>query len=182
MPDRKPVSIAISGKSGCGNTSVSGLVAEKLGLRLINYTFHTIAEEKGIPFKELQNLAEADSSWDKYLDRRQVEMAEAGNCVLGSRLAIWLMPEATLRVYLYASREVRADRIRRREGGEHETVLAETEERDRRDHERYKRIYGIDNDEFLFADLVINTENFTPEQEADLIVTALRLRTPERAG
>lgn len=182
MADKKPVSITISGKSGCGNTSVSGLVAAQLGLRLINYTFHTLADEKGIPFRELHNLAEADPSWDKYLDRRQVEMAEAGDCVLGSRLAIWLIPEATLRVYLYASREVRAERIHRREGGELETVLAETEERDRRDHERYKRIYGIDNDEFLFSDLVINTENFTPEQEAELIVAAVRLKVPELRG
>ncbi|HEY9053576.1 MAG TPA: hypothetical protein VIO60_02025, partial [Rectinemataceae bacterium] len=31
--------IAISGKSGCGNTTVSRLVAKRLERRFINYTF-----------------------------------------------------------------------------------------------------------------------------------------------
>jgi cytidylate kinase len=36
---QKVLRIAISGKSGCGNTTVSRMVAEKLGLRFINFTF-----------------------------------------------------------------------------------------------------------------------------------------------
>ena len=44
--------IAISGKSGCGNSSVSRIVAERLGLKLINYTFHDIAEGRG--FKKIK--------------------------------------------------------------------------------------------------------------------------------
>lgn len=80
--------IAVSGKSGCGNSTVSRLVAERLGLRLVNYTFHSIANEQGIPFEEVCQLAEEDSSWDRYLDRRQIELAMEQPCVLGSRLAV----------------------------------------------------------------------------------------------
>ena len=110
------VRIAVSGKSGCGNTTVSRLLAERLGVRLINYTFHDMAKERGIPFEQLCLLAENDSQYDRYLDRRQVELALEGSCVLASRLAIWLLERADLKVYLYAAAKVRARRIARREG------------------------------------------------------------------
>ena len=45
MELKKEIRIAISGKSGCGNTTVSGLLAQKLGIKLINYTFRQLAEE-----------------------------------------------------------------------------------------------------------------------------------------
>ena len=57
------VKIAISGKSGCGNSTVSGLVAKRLGLELINYTFKSIAEEMNISFAEVCRRAEEDSSY-----------------------------------------------------------------------------------------------------------------------
>ncbi len=42
--------IAISGKSGCGNTTVSTLVADRMNYKMINFTFRTLAKEKGIEF------------------------------------------------------------------------------------------------------------------------------------
>jgi len=82
------IRIAISGKSGCGNTTVSSLVAQELGLTLINYTFRNMAQERGMEFKEFCGLAERDLSIDRMLDEKQVELASGGSCVLGSRLAI----------------------------------------------------------------------------------------------
>jgi cytidylate kinase len=165
--------IAISGKSGCGNTTVSGMVAEALGFRLINYTFRNLAEDKGMTFRELHSLAQHDSSWDRYLDTRQVELAQDGNCVLGSRLAIWVLKDADLRVFLTASPEVRARRILRREGGNLTKVKEETRHRDAKDRQRYLSIYGIDNDNYQFADLVINTDNILPDQITKMILDRL---------
>ena len=45
--------IAISGKSGCGNTTVSGLLSEKLGVKLINYTFRQLAAEKSMTLSQV---------------------------------------------------------------------------------------------------------------------------------
>jgi cytidylate kinase len=164
--------IAISGKSGCGNSSVSKMVADRLGLRLINYTFRTMAQERGMSFQEFSRLAENDTSYDRMLDRRQIEMAAEGDCVLGSRLAIWLLKDADLRVYLTASIKVRAERIGRREGKSLEVALHETVDRDKRDRERYLKLYEIDNDDYDFADLVIDTERFEAYQVADQIAAA----------
>jgi cytidylate kinase len=150
--------IAVSGKSGCGNTTVSRILAERLGIRLINYTFHDMAAERGIPFEQLCLLAEGDSQYDRHLDRRQVELAMEGSCVLASRLAIWLLEQADLKVYLYASAEVRSRRIAEREGIPCQQSLQDIELRDTRDRNRYLKLYGIDIDKFDFADLVVDTE------------------------
>lgn len=165
--------VAVSGKSGCGNTTVGRMLADRLGVTLINYTFRSIAEEEGVSFEEIRAMAEADDYWDRHLDIRQVELAMKGNCVLGSRLAIWMLEDADLRVYLNASVETRAARIHRREDGRYEDVLAATVERDRADQARYLRIYNIDIDSFGFADLVIDTECARPEEIVERIHDAL---------
>jgi len=170
--------IAISGKSGCGNSTVTQRVADRLGYRRVNYTFKDMAAEEGVSFEQLCEMAEHDSRWDIHLDRRQVEMAREGDSVLGSRLAIWVLDDADLRVYLDAPPEVRAHRIRKRnlETGQkptsYDAVLTQTVERDQRDHDRYLRLYGIDNDEFGFADLIVDAADRGPDEIADLIVSA----------
>ena len=45
--------IAISGFSGCGNTTVSKMTADLMGMDFINYTFRSLAEEDGISFEEV---------------------------------------------------------------------------------------------------------------------------------
>ncbi|MDR2177079.1 MAG: cytidylate kinase family protein [Treponema sp.] len=170
---RESFRIAISGKSGCGNTTVSGLVAEKMGLRLINFTFRSLAEERGITLEEVLEKASRDDCWDREVDSRQIALAREGEgCVLGSRLAIWMLPEADLKVYLRAQAKTRAERILRREGGNLEDVTAFTVERDRQDRERYLRIYRIDNDDYGFADLIIDTDDLSPGKIAQLIINS----------
>ena len=169
---KEGIKIAISGKSGCGNSTVSRLVAERLGLRVINYTFHTMADEMNIDFKELCDLAEQDPKYDRHLDSKQVQLAEEGNCVLGSRLAIWMLESADVKVFLEAPMEVRARRIQEREGGGYKQVLAETKERDRRDTERYKRLYDIDNNRYGFADLILDVSEIDQYRAAEEIVRA----------
>ena len=162
--------IAISSKSGCGNTTVTTLLAEKLGYKMVNFTFRQLAAERGVDFWTFCRMAEADDDIDRELDRRQVEMAMAEeNCVLGSRLAIWMLEKADLKVYLQATSETRAKRVLKREGGSLEERMAQTEMRDRNDSARYKRIYGIDNSDTSVADLVIDTDDRTPEEIVERI-------------
>lgn len=169
--------IAISGKSGCGNTTVSTLVAETLGYPMVNFTFRTLAEEKGVDFWALCKMAEESDEFDFEVDRRQVEMALAQpNCVLGSRLAIWMLKQADLKVYLTASTEERARRIVNREGGTLELRLQQTQMRDANDSERYKRLYDIDNSDTSVADLVIDTTGKNPDQVARIILEEVRAR------
>ena len=139
--------IAISGKSGCGNSTVSRLVAGRLGLQVINYTFKDLARDNGMSFEEICEKAEHDPGYDHTIDRMQVELAGRGGCVLGSRLAIWLLRSTAFTVYLAATPETRAGRIALREGVSVPLSLEKTVTRDRRDRDRYLRLYGWDVDD-----------------------------------
>ena len=172
MSNSKPFRIAISGKSGCGNSTVTGLLSKRLQIKMINYTFHNIAEDQGIEFRELCRMAEEDPKWDYFVDENQVKLAMEDSSVLGSRLAIWMLKEADLKVFLTASPETRAARIQHREGGTFEERAVETSDRDRRDNARYKKLYDIDNDDYAFADLIINTDRLNQYHVADIIEAA----------
>jgi CMP/dCMP kinase len=164
------LTIAISGKSGCGNSTVSRLVAGLLGLRVVNYTFKDLARDRGLTFDELARRAESDPQYDLTIDKMQVKLAEEGGCVLGSRLAIWLLRDSAFTVYLDAPLAVRAARIAQREGKDPATALRETAERDTRDHDRYARLYGYEVNDFSFASLVVETESIEADEVARRIV------------
>ena len=167
------VRIAISGHSGCGNTTVTRLLSERFKFQMVNYTFRNLADEKGIEFREFCKMAENDSRWDRYVDDRQVKLAMEGDSILGSRLAIWMLEKADLKVFLTASPGTRASRIHKREGGVLQDRMRETEERDARDHARYMKLYNINNNEYRFADLIINTDRMDPGQVVEIIGAAI---------
>ena len=173
MKLKKDLRIAISGKSGCGNTTVSGMLAKTLGVTLINYTFRQLAAEKGMTLPEVIEAAKTDDSYDKYVDKHQVELALAEPCVLGSRLAIWMLKEADLKVYLLASDDTRAHRVYNREGGDLQAIKDFTAMRDSEDTRRYKEFYGIDNNDYAFCDLIIDVNEKTPEEIEKIIISEL---------
>lgn len=173
MKLNKELRVAISGKSGCGNTTVSGLLSKKLGVTLINYTFRQLAAEKGMTLPQVIEAAKNDDSYDKYVDKHQVELALKESCVLGSRLAIWMLKEADLKVYLFASDETRAARVFNREGGDLQQIKDFTAMRDREDTGRYKEFYGIDNNDYSFADLIIDVNTKTPDEIVQIIIDKL---------
>ena len=176
MKLNKEIRIAISGKSGCGNTTVSGLLAKTLGVTLINYTFRQLAAEKGMTLPEVIEAAKNDDSYDKYVDKHQVELALAEPCVLGSRLAVWMLKEADLKVYLFASDETRARRVFNREGGDLQQIKDFTAMRDSEDTRRYKEFYNIDNNDYAFCDLIIDVNEKTPDEIVGVIIDELKSR------
>ena len=173
IPAGKQLRVAISGKSGCGNTTVSTLLSQKLGVTLINFTFRQLAAEKNMTLAEILATAKTDDSYDKEVDSRQVELARKESCVLGSRLAVWMLKEADLKVFLLAEPEVRATRIQNREGGDLAEIMAFTQKRDSEDSARYQKLYQIDNTKYDFCDLVIDTAKYKPEQIVELILDKL---------
>lgn len=176
IPQGKKLRIAISGKSGCGNTTVSTMLARRLGVNLINYTFRSLAQDTGLTLAEIIERAKTDDSYDRQVDGRQVELAMEDSCVLGSRLAVWMLEEADLKVFLLADEEVRARRILNREGGSLEEIKSFTTMRDREDSQRYQRLYNIDNNDYSFCQLVIDTACHNPEEIVELILQELLRR------
>jgi len=161
--------IVISGLSGCGASTVSKLVSERLKIKSINYTFKDLAKEKNVSFSEVQRNALKDKT-DFILDSKILKMAR-GDFVLASRLACWLT-DYNLSVWLEAGVETRARRIAERENKSFKNVLKETIQRDWENVKRYEKVYGINVLNHSFVDLVVNVERFNAFQTAELISEA----------
>ena len=129
-----------------------------------------------IPLEEIIEKAKTDFTYDRMVDEKQVEIARRSSCVLGSRLAIWMLPEADLKIYLEASAETRARRIATREGGSLQDIMDFTAMRDREDTRRYLELYNINNTDYAHADLVIDTEQSLPEAIVEIILAELEKR------
>lgn len=180
--------IAISSLSGCGNTTVSRLVAERLKHQFINYTFRNLAVDLKMPFEKIQAESKTTPKYDYDVDRRQVALIEkSNNCVVGSRLSVWLdderirskigvqAPPFDLKVWIYAPLNERAKRISKREKKTFARVLEDTLFRDEENEQRYLSLYGINVARFARAvDVTVNTERFSAEQVAELIIACAR--------
>ncbi len=168
--------IAISGLSGCGTTTACTNVARALGLKVINYTMRDLARDLRTSLERVQELAKKDPVYDYTLEKNQMDLAAAQeNCIIGTRLAGWIVDAVDLRVFLHASLETRAKRIAQREGKLFASVLAYTKKRDGENYSRYKRYYGIDTNDRDGFDLIVNTEYLSAAQVAALIVAAAKL-------
>lgn len=166
--------IAISGHSGCGNTTATSNVANALKLKIMNYTFRDLARDLGMEFETLHSEANTNFIYDYLTDLNAIRAALVQDIVVGSRLASWLV-NADLRIWLNATLEARASRISRREsekGSTYESVLYKTLKRDASNKKRYLKLYGIDINDHSDFDIIINTEQLTAEQVSGLIIAA----------
>ncbi|MFH0971048.1 MAG: cytidylate kinase family protein [Candidatus Micrarchaeota archaeon] len=163
--------IAVSGLSGCGNSTACLAVAKALRLKSINFTFRDLAEELGMDFEDLAEKRKQDRGYDLLLDKMQLGLyGRELDAIMGSRLAIWLA-DANLRVWLDAPLEIRAKRIAKRETKSFEDAFDRTKRRDIEDRKQYLRLYGIDILEHDFADLILDAEKFNALQIARKIIS-----------
>jgi predicted cytidylate kinase len=163
------VLITISGEPGSGKTTVARKLAERLGLPHVyaGDLYRQEARRRGLSLEEFNRLCERDHSIDRKLDAAMAERARQGNVVLEGRLAGYLAAEAKLpavKAWLTASDEVRARRVAERESGDWRTVLEINEARHRSDAKRYQEIYGWDLADTRVYDVVLATDDRTPEE------------------
>lgn len=184
--------ITISGVPGSGKTTVAKLLAERLGLPHVyaGDLYRREAKRRGLTLEAFNLLCERDHSIDRQLDADMAERARQGNVVLEGRLAGYLAADNrldALKVWLDASDEVRARRVAAREGTDWQAVLEENRARHGSDSSRYKTIYGYDLSDTGVYDLVLSTDDRTPEALVEELVAAARRRfgagtpSPQRA-
>ncbi len=126
--------ITVSGKAGSGKSTVSKLLAKKLGLK--HYSsgdfMRQMAKERGVTLAELSKQAEQDKgAIDKEIDERQKELGKKeNNFVIDGRLSAFFIPNADFKVFLDCDDDVRAKRILGDDRGtENTNGLKETEEK-----------------------------------------------------
>ena len=171
--------ITISGPPGSGTTTASRLVADALDLDRVpgGEVFRAMAVEHDMSLAEFGLHAAGHPEIDVELDRRLLERARAGECVIESRLAGWIVTNdglAAVRCWIDCSEETRAIRVSEREGIGVDQALADNRARARLEHTRYLTTYGIDLDDRSIYDLELSSDELAPEDLAGRITAAAR--------
>ncbi|HIH01570.1 TPA: AAA family ATPase [Thermoplasmata archaeon] len=168
--------IAVSGPPGSGKTTVSEIVARRMGYRLVlvGQIFREMASERKVDLGTFGRFAEEDETIDRELDARMVAIArESQDIVIEGRLAGALMRKfeiEALTVHVDAAEDVRSLRIAGREDRPVEQVLKEMQVRERSEKKRYLAYYGIDPSNRMMYDLWIDSSVNSAEEVAEAIV------------
>jgi cytidylate kinase len=180
--------IAISGPPGSGKTTVSEIVSERMGYRLVlvGQIFREMASERGVDLETFGRFAEEDETIDRELDARMVAVArESTDIVIEGRLTGALMKRfeiPALKVHIEASEEVRSGRIAKREGKPADVILRDMQVRERSETKRYRAYYGIDPSDRMIYDIWIDSSDRTPEEVAEAIVSESNRRCADEAS
>ena len=176
-----PNLITISGLPGGGKTTVAEMLAKKLGYRHINggEIFRQMAQESGREFLEQNRAAAHDSSIDEQLDARLIETARnAKKTIFEARLIAWMTKKENIpsyKIWIAAPKEVRAQRIAKRNKTSEKEALKEIEVVEASYLDRYKKIYNIDIFDTSIYDLVVSTKKMTPEKVVQFIIDNLEI-------
>jgi cytidylate kinase len=164
--------ICISGMAGCGKSTLAKRIAEKYGLRYLSGGDAL----KALAIKEDYKPAETgwwetdegarflqqrmkDADFDKKVDRKLINWAKKqGNVVLDSWTMPWLLDEG-FKIWLEASRDVRARRLAERDGIDFQKALEAMAKKEEKTRAIYQKLYGFDlgNDLSPF-DLILDTD------------------------
>ena len=169
--------ITISGPPGSGTTTVAKKLAERLGFKFISAgeVFRQLAMERGMTLEEFSKLAEKDMSIDNLVDKKQKELAlKYEDVIVEGRLSGWMV-DAELKIWIYCNRDIRYERIAKREEKPIEVVRRETKLREESEKSRYLKIYGIDVEDKEIYHLMINSGRFDADQIVEIILKAVEL-------
>ncbi|MCX2817756.1 AAA family ATPase [Haladaptatus sp. F3-133] len=168
--------VTVSGPPGSGTTTLAEALSSRFDLEHVSSgdVFRAMARERGVSLAEFGRIAEEDPEIDREIDERQREIArDRDGVVMEGRLSGWMVDEATLRVWLTAPVDVRAERVAEREEQTVEGARAEIEDRENSEAKRYREIHGIDIDDLSVYDLVIDTSRWDEDGVAKIATTAV---------
>ena len=171
--------ITVSGLPGSGTTSLAKHLAELLNSDLISAgeVFRQMAAEQGMDVAEFGRLAEKDPSYDRVIDERQKEIAlEHQEIIVEGRLSAWFVPQADLKIWIYAPVECRVLRIQSRDTiGDLDTASRLTSEREKSEAIRYKTYYGIDIADLSPYHLILNSSLLGVEELGEIVTGATKI-------
>ena len=168
--------ITISGLPGSGTTAVAKLLSEELAIEVISAgeMFRRLAADKSLHLEQFSRLAEAKADFDRWIDAKQEEEAmKREDVIVEGRLSGFIIRDADLKIWLKAPEEIRARRIAAREHITYEAALSGMRVRERSEHTRYMRYYGIDLNDLTTYDLIIDSSRWSKRDIVAMITMAM---------
>jgi predicted cytidylate kinase len=171
-------SVVLNGDLGSGKTTVSTLLAQRLGLRRISvgHLYRDMAEQHGMTALQFNLHAELDDKVDQLVDQMQRDIAASGErLVVDSRLA-WHFFTNAVKVHLVTEPGVAATRVLGRPANTVESYnsVAQAREslaqRSTSERERFLTRYGVDKSRLRNYDLVCETTRASPDEVVERIV------------
>ncbi len=172
--------IVISGKPGCGSSTIVRLLSKKLNLRHFSVGDYNKGHSKA--------KNEADRSIDVWKgigskkqfhvdsDKLAREMADEGNIVIDGKICIRMLKgHYDYGIWLTAPKSARIKRYAKRDRVDFIAASKKLEEKERLERKSWKRIYGFDY--FIQekeATIRMDTGNKTPEEIVDLLISKIR--------
>ncbi|MCE5218226.1 cytidylate kinase-like family protein [bacterium] len=187
--------ITISRQWGSGGTNVASLVARELDFRFYDKELiDHVAETAGIDVAHVRQHDEhspdvvsnlllqlleghrpTETTYLRTLVKVMKQISKQGKAVIVGRAATCILQDS-FRVRILAPEALRVARIAELHDMDLKTARRKVLESD---HERYQFVrgrFGCDPSNPMGYDLVINTEHFTIEQAADIVIRAFRSR------
>lgn len=181
--------IIVSGMPAVGKTTVSRIVADSLGLKMVGGgdVLKEMAVEEGYkPGGEdwwdteegIRFLGQRKKTpgFDRLVDQRLIEKAAKGDVVITSYPVPWLSKKG-LKVWLSGSVDSRAGRMAKRDHADERKCRRVLAVRDVENAKLYKKIYSIEFGKDLSPfDLVVETDSIDESRVAQIVLHYVRNR------
>jgi CMP/dCMP kinase len=170
--------ISITGDLGSGKSVVGRILAQKLNIPTLSTGAiqRKIAERLEMTTLQLNQYTDTHPEIDDEIDDVFKSMnTNPDSYLLDSRLAWFFIPDS-FKVYLQVSVAVAAERIMNDKGRKSEgyasvqEAISDLTARKASENQRFLRVYGADCGNLKNFDLVINTQNVSPEKVAEMII------------
>ena len=179
LPFTRKNIITITGESGSGVSTVTDKIAQALGYRKFSAggLFRNLALQYNMSVEKLNEYSKSHRVIDQEIDTLIRRLGEGNEIVLDSRLGYYWIHDS-FKVYLTADWQIAARRIYedimkgRRKGEEAVTIIeasASIQKQSESTRARYFRDYGIDIANTSSFDLIIDTDDKTPDEVVAVI-------------
>ena len=198
--------IALSGLPVSGSTTISKILAKKMGLdyfspgqlfkdiakgklkeKKIYPTFKELCDKSNLTipdFNEKDNSSAAYNLWNtdfgknprlhSIIDKLQTKLAEKGNIIIDGKLSIHMIKNADIKIWLKASEDARVSRSKMRDNITFEEAKKIIPEREKKEREEWKKLYGIDYiTQETNANIIIDTSTKSPNAISEIILNRI---------